>query len=62
MRAADEGSSPWKCLRCGEEVRYAERFVVGTGESAGNGSEYSDANVTDMSASIGSYSDSVMSD
>ena len=32
LRAVDDGSRGWRCLRCAEEVRSADRYVLG-GES-----------------------------
>lgn len=68
MRSADEDGEGWECLRCGERVKGAERFVAEMGsERSGSGSEYEfssdmDMDVTDMSGSMGSYSESGLSD
>lgn len=69
MRAADEGDDMgWECLRCGQKVKGAERYLVELEvESEISGSEYDfssdlDLDGTDMSASMGSYSESGQSD
>jgi peroxin-2 len=72
MHATDEGENEmgWECLRCGQGVKGAERYVVDVDMSVGSeisGSEYEfssdlDMDVTDMSASVGSYSESGLSD
>ncbi|KAJ3854219.1 peroxisomal biogenesis factor 2 [Lentinula lateritia] len=73
MRNADDthDTRGWECLRCAHIVQSAERFVVdssaGTAESEVNGSDYAfssdmDFDVTDISESIGSYSESGLSD
>lgn len=66
IRAADdlEKGHGWECLRCGEEVISADRYEVEITEVE-NGSDYefsSDLDATDMSGSMGSYSESGFSD
>jgi hypothetical protein len=69
MHATDEGENDvgWECLRCGKRVKGAERYVVEVDTSERSGSEYEfssdlDLDVTDNSASVGSYSESGLSD
>ena len=68
MRAADESDDDqrWACLRCGEKVTEAHRYTVEISESERGGSEYefsSDLDLgTDLSGSIGSYSESGLSE
>ena len=60
----------WECLRCVEEVKNADRYSVEVPEGPGSddleGSEYefsSDLDMyTDMSGSMGSYTESALSD
>ncbi|KAJ3548468.1 hypothetical protein NMY22_g1251 [Coprinellus aureogranulatus] len=64
---SDEG---WECLRCAEKVKAADRYSIGVPEHPGSedleGSEYefsSDLDMyTDMSGSMGSYTESALSD
>jgi peroxin-2 len=64
MRTADESDDDqyWACLRCREKVTEAHRYTVEISESEKGGSEYefsSDFDLgTDLSGSIGSYSES----
>jgi peroxin-2 len=64
MHALDEGEDEgWECLRCGLGVREADRLVpdINVESDGGNGSEYefsSDIDATDMSGSVGSYTES----
>lgn len=68
MRTADESDDDqrWACLRCGEKVIEAHRYTIEIGESERGGSEYdfsSDLDLgTDLSGSMGSYSESGLSD
>ncbi|KAF5390696.1 hypothetical protein D9757_002666 [Collybiopsis confluens] len=72
MRNADEirDEDGWECLRCAQTVYSAERYVIEFAESGGDeasGSDYAfssdmDFDVTDISESIGSYSESGLSD
>ncbi|KAF8165215.1 Pex12 amino terminal region-domain-containing protein [Crassisporium funariophilum] len=70
MRTADDAidESGWECLRCGEEVKEAHRFAVDFTGSEISGSEYefsSDLDLgtgTDLSGSMGSYSESGVSE
>jgi len=68
MRTADESDDDqgWACLRCGEKVTEAHRYTVEISESERGGSEYefsSDLDLgTDLSGSIGSYSESGLSE
>ncbi|KAJ4478276.1 peroxisomal biogenesis factor 2 [Lentinula aciculospora] len=73
MRSADDthDSQGWECLRCTHIVQSAERFVLepsaGTAGSEISGSDYAfssdmEFDVTDISESIGSYSESGLSD
>lgn len=61
----DEGST-WECLRCGEEVKEAHRYTVEFVESELSESDYefsSDLDIgTDLSGSMGSYSESGFSE
>ena len=56
----------WMCLRCGEKVTEAHRYTVEISESEMGGSEYefsSDLDLgTDLSGSMGSYSESGLSE
>ena len=67
MRAADESDDDqrWVCLRCGEKVIEAHRYTVEISESERGGSEYnfsSDLDLgTELSGSMGSYSESGLS-
>lgn len=65
MDDIDEESS-WECLRCGEEVKEAHRYTVEFVESEHSGSDYdfsSDLDIgTDLSGSMGSYSESGFSE
>ena len=59
MRASEEGEI-CECLRCGEVIRSADRHVIGNGNGSdvsGSEFEFSDIDVTDLSASVGSYSE-----
>lgn len=65
--AEDGGQEGWECLRCGQGVKWVERFLVDTGGSEMSGSDYEfssdmDLDVTDMSESAGSYSEMGLSD
>jgi peroxin-2 len=68
MRTADEMDNEhgWECLRCAEEVTSADRYEVEVTElESGSDYEFSsdiDLDVTDMSRSTGSYSESGLSD
>ncbi|KJA30163.1 hypothetical protein HYPSUDRAFT_32263 [Hypholoma sublateritium FD-334 SS-4] len=68
MRIADEGDdeSGWECLRCGEEVKEAHRYTVDIIEHERSESDYefsSDIDMgTDLSGSMGSYSESGFSE
>ncbi|TFK43407.1 Pex12 amino terminal region-domain-containing protein [Crucibulum laeve] len=71
LRTADEADdeSGWVCLRCSEEVKGAGRYVVEISESEVSGSDYDfssdlDMDATDMSGSMsmGSYSESLLSE
>jgi len=68
MRTADEADDElgWECLRCGKEVRDAHRFQVDITESENSESDYdfsSDMDLsTDLSGSMGSYSESAFSE
>jgi len=68
MRTADEfdDDQRWACLRCGEKVTEAHRYTVEISESEMGGSEYefsSDLDLgTDLSGSMGSYSESGLSE
>lgn len=73
MRSADETQDEqgWECLRCAQIVKGSERYVVeptaGTAGSEVSGSEYDfssdmEFDVTDISESGGSYSESGLSD
>lgn len=68
MRTADESDDDqhWACLRCREKVTEAHRYTVEISESERGGSEYefsSDLDLgTDLSGSIGSYSESGLSE
>lgn len=68
MRTADEGDddSGWECLRCAEEVKEAHRYTVGVVENEPSESDYefsSDIDMgTDLSGSLGSYSESGFSE
>lgn len=56
----------WECLRCTEEVTSANRYEVEiTGLESGSDYEFSsdiDLDTTDISGSMGSYSESGLSD
>ncbi|KXN86408.1 Peroxisome biogenesis factor 2 [Leucoagaricus sp. SymC.cos] len=56
----------WECLRCTEEVTSADRYEVEiTGVGSGSDYEFSsdiELDATDMSGSIGSYTESALSD
>ena len=68
MRTVDESGDDqrWACLRCGGKVTEAHRYTVEISESERGGSEYefsSDFDLgTDLSGSIGSYSESGLSE
>lgn len=70
MRVADEGDDDlgWECLRCGEGIKGADRYVVEVemgSEMSGSEYEFSsdlDMDATDMSGSMESYSESGLSD
>jgi peroxin-2 len=69
MHSAEEdgGGEGWECLRCREGVKWVERSVVDGGGSEVSGSEYEfssdmDLDVTDVSESVGSYSELGLSD
>ncbi|KAJ3517981.1 hypothetical protein NLJ89_g156 [Agrocybe chaxingu] len=68
MRAADDAEDDlgWECLRCGEEVKEAHRYTVDITESEVSESDYefsSDLDLgTDLSGSMGSYSESGFSE
>lgn len=68
MRTADDLDQQrgWECLRCGEEVTGADRYEVEVTEpESGSDYEFSsdvDLDATDMSGSMGSYSESGLSD
>jgi peroxin-2 len=65
--AADQfdNDQRWMCLRCGEKVTEAHRYTVEVSESERGGSDYdfsSDLDLgTDLSGSMGSYSESGLS-
>ena len=68
MRMADESDDDqyWACLRCGERVTEAHRYAVEISESEKE-SEYEfssdlDLGTTDLSGSMGSYSESGLSE
>ncbi|KAF8238819.1 peroxisomal biogenesis factor 2 [Tricholoma matsutake] len=62
MRVADDGDEGWECLRCRKTVKSAERYTVELGsEASGSDYEFSsdfDMDTTDISGSIGSYTES----
>ncbi|KAK0468178.1 peroxisomal biogenesis factor 2 [Desarmillaria tabescens] len=66
MRTADDAEDEgWECLRCTEVVHSAERFAVEVDEVSGSDYDFSsdfDIDTTDLSGSIGSYSESGLSD
>lgn len=71
IQAADgeDDDSGWECLRCGEEVQRCDRYSVEVSENDDldvSGSEYefsSDLDMyTDMSGSMGSYTESAISE
>ena len=68
IRTADESDDGqhWACLRCQEKVTKAHRYTIEISESERGGSEYefsSDLDLgTDLSGSIGSYSESGLSE
>ncbi|TFK29371.1 peroxisomal biogenesis factor 2 [Coprinopsis marcescibilis] len=69
ISSADDNEQRWECLRCCAAVKNAERYMVEVPESDDldvSGSEYefsSDLDMyTDMSGSMGSYSESVLSE
>ena len=71
IQAADgeDDDSGWECLRCGEEVQRCDRYSVEVQENDEldvSGSEYefsSDLDMyTDMSGSMGSYTESALSE
>ena len=66
MRAADESddNQHWACLRCREKVTEAHRYTVEISERGGSEYEFSsDLDLgTDLSGSIGSYSESGLSE
>ncbi|KAJ7638979.1 peroxisomal biogenesis factor 2 [Roridomyces roridus] len=68
MRAADDEDQKWECLRCGQRVESADRFVAEVLESEASGSDYdfsSDVDITSLSGSLvstGSYSESAFSE
>jgi len=68
IRNADdvEGETGWECLRCGEKVQEAHRFTGDIIESERSESDYefsSDLDIgTDLSGSMGSYSESGFSE
>ncbi|KAF9451647.1 hypothetical protein P691DRAFT_723670 [Macrolepiota fuliginosa MF-IS2] len=68
MRTADDLDKEhgWECLRCGSEITSADRYEVEITE-AESGSDYEfssdiDFDATDLSGSMGSYSESGLSD
>lgn len=69
MRTVDEGDATeggWECIRCAEVVKTAERVAFIPEEvEAETTSDYefsSDLDATNMSASVGSFTGSAMSD
>ena len=62
MRVADDGEyDGWECLRCTEMVKSAERYAVELeSEASGSDYEFSDFDMgnTDISGSMGSYTES----
>ncbi|KAF8974447.1 Pex12 amino terminal region-domain-containing protein [Flammula alnicola] len=68
IRTAEEADDElgWECLRCGEEVKEAHRYTVDIIESELSESDYefsSDLDIgTDLSGSMGSYSESAFSE
>lgn len=69
LRTVDEGDATeggWECIRCAEVVKTAERVTFIPEEvEAETTSDYefsSDLDATDMSASVGSFTGSAMSD
>ncbi|PPQ83281.1 hypothetical protein CVT25_004020 [Psilocybe cyanescens] len=68
IRTADEADDElgWECLRCGEEVKEVHRYTVDIIESEVSESDYefsSDLDMgTDLSGSMGSYSESGFSE
>lgn len=64
IRTADEAEDDlgWECLRCGDNVKSADRYIVDVFDSeSGSDDEFRsdmDMDVTDMSGSVGSYSGS----
>ncbi|KAH9482381.1 Peroxisomal biogenesis factor 2 [Psilocybe cubensis] len=68
IRTADEADDElgWECLRCGEEVKEVHRYAVDVIESEVSESDYefsSDLDMgTDLSGSMGSYSESGFSE
>lgn len=67
LRAADEGNGTgWECLRCGQGVKEAHRYVVEIIEGENSESDYefsSDLDIsTDLSGSMGSFSESGFSE
>jgi peroxin-2 len=68
MQSAEDSNtveSTWVCLRCSQPVKEADRLLIDEDmESEMNTSDYefsSDMDVTDLSGSIGSYSESMLS-
>jgi peroxin-2 len=73
MRTVDEADddSGWECLRCGEQVKEAHRYIIEIIESERSESERSESDYefssdldmrTDLSGSMGSYSESGFSE
>lgn len=68
LRTADEADVDlgWECLRCGDYVKDTHRYVIEVVESESSESDYefsSDLDLgTDLSGSMGSYSESGLSD
>lgn len=68
IRTADEADDElgWECLRCGEEVKEVHRYTVEVFETEASESDYefsSDMDIgTDLSGSMGSYSESGFSE
>ena len=67
LRTADEDSrTGWECLRCAQEVKEVHRYVVDIIEGENSESDYefsSDLDIgTDLSGSMGSFSESGFSE
>lgn len=71
MRAADDldDEGGWACLRCTQPVKSSERYEVEvemgsdmTGSDYDFSSDFGSVDVTDLSGSVGSYSESGLSD